>query len=106
MHLNIVPLKVVFPYSIILKTWELAKWGPSGPDRTTKIFRTGPNGPGPDLSEKDCDKMVQKRARIWLCSMQHVWFVFESLLLSYKCELYYKVNPLGEEKKSNNGKQF
>jgi hypothetical protein len=29
-------------------------------DRTTKIFRTGPNGPGPDLPEKECDKMVQK----------------------------------------------
>ena len=39
---------------------DLVNWGPSGPDRTTKIFRTGPNGPGPDLPEKECDKMVQK----------------------------------------------
>ena len=39
---------------------DLVNWGPSGPDWTTKIFRTSPNGPGPDLSEKKCDKMVQK----------------------------------------------
>ena len=39
---------------------DLGNRGPSGPDRTTKIFRTGPKEPGPDLSEKECDKMVQK----------------------------------------------
>ena len=39
---------------------DLANWGPSGPDRTIKIFRTGPNGPGPDLSEKECDETLQK----------------------------------------------
>ena len=26
----------------------------------SKIFRTSPNRPGPDLLEKECDRMVQK----------------------------------------------
>ena len=62
---------------------DLANWGPSGPDRTTKIFRTGPNGPGPDLPEKETDKMVQKTCQNLTMLNAHVWFVFESLLLSF-----------------------
>ena len=34
------------------------------PDRTTKIFRTGPNGPGPDLPEKECDETSQTTRHI------------------------------------------
>ena len=45
------------PYSV---PTDLANRGPSRPDRTTKIFRTGPIGTGPDLLEKECDEMLQK----------------------------------------------
>ena len=67
---------------------DLGNWGPSGPDRTTQIFRTNPNGPGPDLPEKECDKMVQKTCQNLTMLNRHVWFVFESLVLSfYQCLL-------------------
>ena len=62
---------------------DLGNWGPSGPDRTTKILWTGPNGPGPDLPEKECDKMEQKTCQNLTMLNSHVWFVFESLLLSF-----------------------
>ena len=62
---------------------DLAEWGPSGPDRTTKIFRTGPNGPGPDLSEKKVIKWCKKTCQNLTMLNAHVWFVFESLLLSF-----------------------
>ena len=57
---------------------DLANWGPSGPDRTTKIFRTGPNGPGPDLSEKECDEMLQKKTNFDYpqCSCMFFFWVF------------------------------
>ena len=77
---------------------DLANWGPSGPDRTTKVFRTGPNGPGPDLPEKECDEMLQKTCQVLTRLNAHVWFLFESFLLSfYKVLIALK----SEGKKSN-----
>ena len=71
---------LLFYYSV---PTDLANWGPSGPDRTTKIFQTGPNGPGPDLPEKECDRMVQKTCQNLTMLNGYVWFVFESLSLSF-----------------------
>ena len=62
---------------------DLANWGPPGPDRTTKIFQTGPNGPGPDLPEKETDEMVQQTFQNLTMLNAYLWLVFESLLLSF-----------------------
>ena len=51
----------------------------SRPDQTTKIFRTGTSGPGPDLPETECDETCQ----ILTMLNAHVWFVSQSLLLSF-----------------------
>ena len=54
---------VVFLVLSNIVTTGLANQGPSGPDWTTKIFQTGPNGPGPDLPEKNVMKRCKKHAR-------------------------------------------
>ena len=79
---------------------DLANRGPSVPDRTTKILRTGPNGPGPDLPEKECDEMLQKTCHILTMLNAHVWFLFESLLLTfYKVLIVLKELIILERKK-------
>ena len=57
-HLYAIPIDFYTLYASV--PTDLANWGPSGPDQTTKIFRTGPNGPGPDLPEKECYETLQK----------------------------------------------
>ena len=52
---------LLFYYSV---PTDLANWGPSGPDRTTKILWTGPYGPGPDLREKKWLNVAKKHARL------------------------------------------
>ena len=60
---------------------DLANLGPSGLDRTTKIFCTGPNRPGPDLPEKEWDETLQKICHILNMLTVHVGFLFEFLFL-------------------------
>ena len=45
--------------------------------------QTGPNGPEPDLPEKECDRMVQKTSQNLTMLNIYVWFVFVSLSLSF-----------------------
>ena len=72
-----------------------------------KIFRTSRNGPGPDLPEKECDKMVPKTCQILTMLNADVCFVLSIYYWVFiKCELYRKVNPLGEEKSLIFCKQF
>ena len=85
---------------------DLANWGPSKPDRTTKIFRTGPNGPGPDLPKKECDKTLQTTCHILTMLNAHAFFLSLCYWVFIKCWLYQKVNPLGEENSLTYGKQF
>ena len=68
---------------------DLANWGPSGQDWTTKIFQTGPTGPGPDLLEKECDETLQKHTRFWLC-----WMLMYGLFSSLCLLSFYSVNNI------------
>ena len=84
---------------------DLENWGPSEPDRTTKIFQTGPNGPGLDLPEKEWDEMLQKTCH-FMTMLMYGFFLSIGYRVFVKCWLYWKVNPLGKEKSVTYEKQF
>ena len=60
------------------------------------------SGPGPDLPEKECDETLQTTCHVLTMLNAHVWFLFESLLLSfYKLLIVSKSLSSWRERQSN-----